>query len=322
MRFDSRGLVSTYLSQWMPTGDSRVSVAGYFGGGEDSGGGYFDKYQRFAFPSDTRTQLTAVLSTGTNTHGAMANSGTAGYFVGGINSGGNTASAQKLLFSAETNSVIANALNSGATRASSCAANSGVAGYSFGGNDYRSAIDKLTFSTDVGTTIGATITTGMLGGGAFSNQGVAVFNAGGLDVSSNLLTGIDKLTTPAEVKSVSGATLSVARRSLTGFSDATIAGYMAGGADASVAYTTVDKLLFSTETRSTLGTGLTTAVLWLGSFSDSGVAGYAAGGSTFGAASKVTTNNKFAFPTDTKSTTTALSEVLDRLAGCSNEGGF
>jgi hypothetical protein len=166
------------------------------------------------------------------------------------------------------------------------------------------------------------VTTGLSANGAFSNQGVAVFSVGGADIGGNYLTGIDKLTTPAEVKSVSSATLSVARSRITGFSDASIAGYIAGGANGSVAYTTVDKLLFSTETRSTLGTGLTTAVLWLGSFSDSGVAGYAAGGQTFGAASKVTTNNKFAFPTDTKSTTTAISEVLDRLAGCSNEGGF
>ena len=75
MRFDNRSRVSTYLSAWMPTGDEvvRIGVAGYFGGGVDTG--TISGIDRFAFPSDTKSTLTATLSTVRSALAGMADCG-------------------------------------------------------------------------------------------------------------------------------------------------------------------------------------------------------------------------------------------------------
>lgn len=74
MRFDSRGLVSTYLSQWMPLNDvTRQSVAGYVGGGFD--GALISGIDKITFPADTKTTLSATLSTARDGSSGMADCG-------------------------------------------------------------------------------------------------------------------------------------------------------------------------------------------------------------------------------------------------------
>ena len=110
---------------------ARTSVAGYFGGGNDSGG-RISGIDRYAFPADTKTTLTATLTTATSSIEGMANSGVAGYFMGGYAPSA-TAVVDKLSFATET--IATTTQLSGARVDVAGFANSGVAGYSAGGFD-------------------------------------------------------------------------------------------------------------------------------------------------------------------------------------------
>ena len=101
--FAPRTRVSTYLSAWMPTGDSRVSVAGYFAGGDS--GSYFDNIDRIAFPADTKTTLSATLPTAIGAGACFSDSGVAGYVAGGY-TGAASSAIQKLTYSGETTSTL------------------------------------------------------------------------------------------------------------------------------------------------------------------------------------------------------------------------
>ena len=157
--FAPRLRVSSYLSAWMPSGDeTRQPVAGYFAAG-DGPSGALNRYDKLAFPTETKTTISA-------THGAVrerscgyANSGVAGYTVGGGDSGGYLSSIEKLTFPNEINSTLAASLSTGRVYWNAGCANSGVAGYSMGGYDSGniSAIDKITFSADTKTTLSATL---------------------------------------------------------------------------------------------------------------------------------------------------------------------
>jgi hypothetical protein len=114
-----------------------------------------------------------------------------------------------------------------------------------------------------------------------------------------------------------------------GMANQGVAGYFGGGtnntSDGAGRFTTVDKFAFPSDTKTTLGTGLSSGRRFLGANADSGVAGYFAGGSTnaFGQITRQTTVDKFAFPSDTRSTLgTGLSTALERLSGMANEGAF
>jgi len=158
MRFDSRGLVSTYISDWMPTNDRRVSVAGYFGGGAVSGGG-LTNIDKLAFGTETKSTISATLTTAIYAGGSCANSGVAGYFGGGYdyNASVGVTSIQKLAFPADTKTNLVAVLG-GANINLASMANSGVAGY-FGGGDEVDRIDKLTFSSDTRATLAAVLST-------------------------------------------------------------------------------------------------------------------------------------------------------------------
>jgi hypothetical protein len=84
--------------------------------------------------------------------------------------------------------------------------------------------------------------------------------------------------------------------------------------------TTVDKFAFPSDTRSTLGTGLSDDKESAAGFLNTGVAGYFAGGERItGGGTIFTTVDKFAFPSDTRSTLgTGLSSARANLAGVSN----
>ena len=61
MRFDNRSRVSTYLSDWMPSGDTmRQGVAGYVAGGYDTA--YLSAIDKITFPAETITTLSATLT--------------------------------------------------------------------------------------------------------------------------------------------------------------------------------------------------------------------------------------------------------------------
>lgn len=106
MRFDSRGLVSTYLSDWMPTGDTtRQSVAGYFAGGWNSTTLSISGIDKIAFPAETRTTLSATLTAASYYLAGMSNSGVAGYPSGG-EADGYTNRIDRIAFPADTKTTL------------------------------------------------------------------------------------------------------------------------------------------------------------------------------------------------------------------------
>ena len=125
MRFDSRGLVSTYLSQWMPTGDvTRQSVAGYWMAGYS--GGYLTSGEKFNFASQTNAATANALPAGAQqSQSGSSNSGVAGYFAGGEDSGGKLDRINRIAFPAETRSTLSAVLST-ATSQSSGFADCGV----------------------------------------------------------------------------------------------------------------------------------------------------------------------------------------------------
>jgi hypothetical protein len=100
MRFDSRGLVSTYLSEWMPLNDvTRQSVAGYWMGGAQ--GGILTSGEKFTFASQTNAATPNALPAGAQqSQSGSSDSGVAGYLYA---STGRTI-IQKILFSTDATS--------------------------------------------------------------------------------------------------------------------------------------------------------------------------------------------------------------------------
>jgi hypothetical protein len=101
--------------------------------------------------------------------------------------------------------------------------------------------------------------------------------------------------------------------------DSGTAGYFFGGFTTAVV-STVDKFAFPGDTRSTLGTGLSAAKFRSAGMGNVGTAGYAGGGATGNNETGSTTVDKFAFPSDTRSTLgTGLDNRRTKLAAASSE---
>jgi len=110
-------------------------IAGYFGGGETviSPQTFTSGIDKITFLGDTKTTLSATLTTARGYLAGMANSGTAGYFAGGSDSGGRISGIDKITFPGDTKTTLSAVLTT--TRSSLAGmANSGVAGYFGGGS--------------------------------------------------------------------------------------------------------------------------------------------------------------------------------------------
>jgi hypothetical protein len=245
--------------------------------------------------------------------------GVAGYAAGGLATVLVT-TVDKFAFPSDTRSTLGTGLSI-ARRAGAGVSNSGVAGYSAQGftTSNSDRIDKFAFPSDTRSTL--TSVSAKRAPGGFSNSGVAGYLAGGIGALRT--TSVQKLVFATDTDSDLGTGLSSNRASGCGFSNNTVAGYHAGGGpDGSEnGVTTVDKFAFSNDSRTTLGTGLSSARRGLAGFSNQAVAGYSAGGATSSPASShgVATVDKFAFPSDTRSTLgTGLSSGRSFGAGFSN----
>ena len=145
--FAPRLRVSSYLSAWMPTGDeTRQSVAGYFGGGSGPSSVDTSAIDKLSFSAETRTTLSATMSTIVYATGAFANSGIAGYFCGGTGAS-YYSRIDKIAFPADSKTTLSATLSATVFFPAGMA-NSGVAGYNGGGDTPTTAIDKITFPAD------------------------------------------------------------------------------------------------------------------------------------------------------------------------------
>ena len=132
-------------------------VAGYFAGGFDLGlGSATSGIDKITFPADTKTTLSATLTTATRKLAGMAHSAVAGYFGGGQTPLNRI---DKITFPADTKTTLSATLSTARDRHAGMA-NSAVAGYFGGGFDTAliSAIDKIAFPADTKTTLSATLT--------------------------------------------------------------------------------------------------------------------------------------------------------------------
>ena len=114
----------------------------------DGAGNNYSRVDKITFPADTKTTISATLTTARRDFSGMANSGVAGYFGGG-NDGARLSGIDKITFPADTKTTLSATLTSASAEGSGMA-NAPVAGY-FGGMANPSAvslIDKITFPAD------------------------------------------------------------------------------------------------------------------------------------------------------------------------------
>ncbi len=229
-----RLLPGTKVSEWAATAiaanpGSISTGAGYFGGG---GFTYLDTVNRFSFPDDSRTVLSAALSTARAALAGTANAGVAGYYGGGVcaPTWTNFDVVDKFAFSDDSRTTLGTGL-SAATRWLGGMSNSGTAGYFAGGyntSGETATVDKFAFSDDSRTTLVATLSVARdyLAGAA--NSGVAGYFAGGYSSLGNHDT-VDKIAFSDDSRSTLGTGLSASRRALAGAANSGTAAYFAGG---------------------------------------------------------------------------------------------
>ena len=298
-------------------------------GGVETGAGYVaagdtvDTVDRFSFPSDTRTTLSTGTSTARQAGAGMSNSGTAGYHAGGGTSGNvPVTTIDKFAYVDDSRTTLGTGLADTRTNVPFGFSNSGTAGYigggwSYTGNTSIDDIDKITFSSDSRSTLGATLSANTQYLPGMANSGTAGYTGGGYAGGANTAT-VDKITFSNDSKSTLGTGLSIARRIGMGMANSGVAGYFGAGYDDNYAYSSVvDKFTFSTDSRTTLGTGLSAGAQAGAGYADSSVAGYFTGGTGLGSAT-----DKFSFADDTRSSSTTLSGSRSYMAGFANEGSL
>ena len=98
-------------------------VAGYAAGG--NAGSYFSNIDKITFPADTKTTLSATLTSARYTLYGMANAATAGYTLGGDDGAGRLNSIDKITFPADTKTTLSATLTNASENVSGFA-DSGV----------------------------------------------------------------------------------------------------------------------------------------------------------------------------------------------------
>lgn len=184
-----------------------------------------------------------------------------------------------------------------------------IAGYFAGGftSIEVAFVNKFEFSTDSRTTLATGLSVARTPGNGTSNPDVAGYVNGGFDGSIYVAT-VDKYTFPADSRSTLATGLSAGVSGGFGLSNSAVAGYSAGGFPSR---STVDKFAFPSDSRTTLATGLSSSRQGGFSASNDGVAGYALTGTTTSNLSGLTTaSDKFAFPSDTRSTLTYPAAIV------------
>jgi hypothetical protein len=294
-------------------------VAAYVIGGRDSTGNQDNKAYKLSFTDDTFSSLPNLASSVTENVG-YANSGTAGYYTGGGYSIRSTT--YKYAFPADTRTTttaVAGVLDAVGV------SNSGTAGYVMGGAYATDSIStnyiaKVAYSNDSVSGLGATLSASRWNGSGFSNQGVAGYYAGGRTDQQNPVTTVDKLSFTAETRSSLATGLDAARYWHNGFQNHGTAGYVGGGSTAGSPTANVNKFAYSNDSRSVLASGLSQQRIRYYSGSAKNSAGYLMGGYN-GGETYYSTTDKWAFPSDTRTTLgTGLPTVRGGGASFSNEG--
>jgi hypothetical protein len=243
----------------------------------------------------------------------------AAYFAGGWTTG-RVNTVDKFVFPTDTRTTLGTGLTEPLVWTSGMA-NSGVAGYFGGGSggaDNVFTVQKFTFPADTRSTLGTGLSTKGNGAAGFANSGVAGYFAG--RNGNGREQRVDKTTFSTDVVSSLGNILDFGRDLGSGMANSGVAGYI-NGTNGGSSSAVVEKLAFPADTKTTLGTGLSSARAGTGAMANSGVAGYFGGGRNTSNGTNFTTVDKFAFPTDTRTTLgTGISSNRNEMGGCANSG--
>jgi len=243
---------------------------------------------------------TVVTFTATSSPGSLTGTGASPITVSGLTNG------TAYTFTITGTNTTATGAASAASNSVTPVAPSGIAGYRSGGadrldiNSYLTSIEKLVYSGETRTTLGATLS-GAPGRSSadFANSNVAGYQLGGFNGSTGSSTSvINKLLFSNDSNSSIGATLSVIRGEVYGVANTGTAGYAGGGYSTGGSVNSVDKLTFSNDTRSTLASTLSQNARNDNGAANGTTEGYFYGASADGAANKVF---KLVFSTDTLS---------------------
>jgi hypothetical protein len=203
----------------------------------------------------------------------------------------------RLTFNTETITELSSKM-SVAKSSGSGFANSGTAGYFAGGNGY-SNIEKISFTTESQSTIGATLSGGnRYGMSGFANSGTAGYVAGGFD-SSGYITKIEKTIFSNDTNSNLAGTLSQRSGFPGGLANSGASGYSGGGYQIGGPTANINRVVFSTDTVSLLAAkvlreniyGDPAGVSGLAGAANSGSFGYFAAGEGFSVITKLTFSN-------------------------------
>jgi hypothetical protein len=172
---DSRSTLGTGLARISanPGSFADTGVAGYVVGGFDYAAfTNIANVNKFSFPSDSRTTLSNIPSA-VRDMGAFENKGVAGYVLGGSDL---RSSSDKFAFPSDTRSTVSGILPAGRRGSSYFGPfNVGQAGYMVAGDVSAGATNtvvKVSFASDTGSLLAATMANSGAPSGAASNNGI------------------------------------------------------------------------------------------------------------------------------------------------------
>jgi hypothetical protein len=287
-------------------------VAGYAFGGSPAAA----TIQKLNYSNETRTNLSDTFTAALGPTG-VSDSGTAGYFQGD-NVASNTA-IRKLLFSTETGSTIGATIINRVFAAG--VGNKGSAGYwmaggpQTGGSEQRSDIQKLAYSNETSSTIGATMpAVTIYNYNGMSNDGTAGYSYGGYVGGANVNT-IQKLLYSTEARTQLSATHTASLRNIITGSNSGSNGYAFGGSSDTDYFTTITKMPYSTETPANIAATLSVSNAGNSTCDAKTQATYILGGFNLSTGTPGANNiiAKLAFATDTR---TNLAATMNANANC------
>lgn len=147
-------------------------TAGYAHGGNRTDDYGFTSYvDKITFSNDSKSTISATLSSINARNAAHANSGTAGYFLGGLI---NLTTIDKITFSSDSKSAVSGGMSTPRNYHAGFA-NSGTAGYAAGGNNTSgtrlSSIEKLAYSNDAVSSTSVTMASARNNPAGFADSG-------------------------------------------------------------------------------------------------------------------------------------------------------
>jgi len=243
----SGGGFTASLAPFTPT-------AGWFAGGNDSGGVSVTTVNRITFTTDTATA--SVRGPLSSARYALAGSGTFtyGWFGGGYGfvnptPTGFLSTVERITYATDTATAsVRGPLSLARYALSSVSDGTTYSWYGGGGNPGFSTVDRITYATDTATaSIRGSLNLGRNGVAACTNLTYGYFGGG---VSSpGPVSSIDRITYATDTATATSiGTLSLGRRFLASTTDTTTYGWFAAGYLAPAYLSVVDRITYATDT--------------------------------------------------------------------------